>query len=155
MSEATGGRGPIVVGVDGSEDGEAALDWAIAEAALRGVTLVVVHAWRFGTSPSDPTAGEAVREIGRAAQHLLDHAVARGREAGVDTVGRLLFAAPAHALVEESDGAALLAVGSRGRGRIAGTLLGSVSTACVRHAVCPVVVVPYDGARDDAPHGAG
>jgi len=135
-------RTRIVVGVDGSEHSHRALEWAIREAARWGATVTVLHAWRFGVSPTDPNAAEATREIGRAAQHLVDHEVAFACEAGIDAAGVVVFDGAARALTDAAADADLLVVGSHGRGAVAATILGSVSQACVRHARCPVVVVP-------------
>src|SRR5262249_35028332 len=67
--------------------------------------------------------------------------------AGVDTWGvairtRLVEGRPVTALIRESLDADMLVVGSRGRSGVAAVVLGSVSTACVHHASCPVLVVP-------------
>jgi nucleotide-binding universal stress UspA family protein len=144
-SIVAGHRQRIVVGVDGSDPSHRALEWAVAEASRWGAGLTIVHAWRFGVAPSDPTIHEATRQIGRAAQQLLDDEIDFALRAGVDAAGSLVFDAPARALIQSSRDADLLVVGSRGRGAVAATLLGSVSQACVRHARCPVVVVPDGG----------
>ena len=133
----------IVVGIDGSEPSRRALRWAVSEALKWDADLTVVHAWRFGSSPTDPLVPQdAIRRVGAAAQHLLDDEVAFTREAGTEAAGSLVFATAVGALVDASAEADLLVVGSRGRGAVGAALLGSVSQACVRHARCPVVVVP-------------
>ena len=133
----------IVVGVDGSGPSHKALEWAVVEASRWHAQLIVVHAWRFGSSPTDPLVPQdAIRRVGAAAQHLLDDEVAFTREAGTEAAGSLVFATAVGALVDASAEADLLVVGSRGRGAVGAALLGSVSQACVRHAHCPVVVVP-------------
>jgi nucleotide-binding universal stress UspA family protein len=143
----------VVVGVDGSEGGRAALQWALLAAAARGARLEVVasfavdYYWtdaylldprRIDTARNDTETRtraqvEEVRRDPRVAQ-----------VPGVAQVeARVLVAAGAAAehLVDRSRDAALLVVGSRGRGAVAGALLGSVSLRCIMHAHCPVVVV--------------
>ena len=60
---------------------------------------------------------------------------------GIDVETKLVHSHPAQALIDESDGAELIVVGSRGRGGFTGMLLGSVSQAVLHHAACPVAVV--------------
>lgn len=140
-------RQRIVVGVDGSSGGRAALRWALEEAERRHATVDVVLAWHlpytFGgpamTVPFDP-AEEASN-----AKQQLDHLVAAavGREHRDLEVNQIVAqGAAARVLLDVAKGADLLVVGSRGRGGFTGLLLGSVSQQCVHHAPCPVVVVP-------------
>ena len=138
----------IVVGVDGSEPSCAALRWAIAEATRRSTRLEVVNAYQetqvvlpFG--PGTPSEHERLEQTSTS---LLDHTIAEaiGRAAPphIETISSPLGAAAA--LRDAAATAALLVVGSRGRGGLRGLGLGSVSLHCVHHAPCPVVVVHCD-----------
>ncbi|WP_416905193.1 universal stress protein [Micromonospora echinospora] len=129
--------GPVLVGLDGSELAELAVGQAAEEAARRGVPLVLAHVVAPDRRPEDSTGDE------QGADRLLATAVAtvRQRHPDLAVAERVLRAAePASALVEASADAALVVVGSRGRGGFAGLLLGSVSQALVQHARCPVLV---------------
>ncbi|HEY8523679.1 MAG TPA: universal stress protein [Acidimicrobiales bacterium] len=151
MNAQTDGR--IVVGVDDSEPAAAALRWALHEAALRGTTLEVVHAWAppvsalpFGATLVVPV-DEA--EVDAAARAELDRIVGEA-VAGLDGPTpevqiTVLPGAPAATLVDLSEDAALLVVGSHGRSGLGRLVLGSVAMACVQHAHCPVVVVRSPG----------
>lgn len=132
----------IVVGVDGSVYSERALDWALDEAKARRGKLVVLHSYEYGIVAANPYAGEALTQLEHDAEELLERAIVRASASGIEVDGRIAYGSASHALVEASAGADLLVVGSRGRGGLAGALLGSVSQACVHHAACPVVVVP-------------
>ncbi|WP_433174465.1 universal stress protein [Actinoallomurus sp. CA-150999] len=116
--------GRVVVGVDGTALSEAAIGFAAAEADDRGCGLTLVHAM------------EREEHRGVAEAMLLRVAAARR---DVRTVVRVGMASVV--LIEESAGAELLAVGSRGRAGLSGMLLGSVSQAVVHRAYCPVAVV--------------
>ncbi|MFI6226939.1 universal stress protein [Micromonospora echinospora] len=129
--------GPVLVGLDGSELAELAVGHAAEEAARRGVPLVLTHVAAPDARSAD-SAGD-----GQTADRLLAETAAtvRQRHPELAVAERVLRAAePASALVEASADAALVVVGSRGRGGFAGLLLGSVSQALVQHARCPVLV---------------
>ncbi|MFF9351458.1 universal stress protein [Streptomyces sp. NPDC014734] len=137
-------RLPVVVGVDGSEGSFRALDWAATEASRSRLPLRVVHAslWeRYeGLHPAD--AERPTEEV--LAEHLVAEARDRARRLGpeVTVTADVQPEDPVASLVGESHEAAMVVVGSRGHGRIAGMLVGSVSLALANRSHCPVVVVP-------------
>nr|MDT0664789.1 universal stress protein [Micromonospora sp. DSM 115978] len=128
-----------------------ALRWAASEAALRHAQRRDVTAWRLPVmSPyvvPMPLDEAGWREL---AQAELDRTVQAifGTQPPADLDTEVSEGGPAHVLIDASKDAQLLVVGSRGHGGFVGMLLGSVSTACVHHARCPVVVVP---SADEAP----
>ena len=136
----------IVVGIDGSNESKRALHWALNEARLREAKVVAVHSWtyQFTSGPGYlPGADPEVRaSIEREAEKVIDDALAEVGTVGVEVERRAPEGAPSAVLVEASEGADLLVVGSRGRGGFSGLLLGSVSQQCAHHAPCPVVIVP-------------
>jgi nucleotide-binding universal stress UspA family protein len=136
------GSGLIVVGVDGSPHARRALDWALREARIRSGRCLLIHAYGMGIGASAPGGVAPLEEIAAAAGEVLEHELAFARESGLVVEGHVVAGGAARALLDASHGADLLVVGSRGRGGFTGALLGSVSTACVHHATCPVVVVP-------------
>ncbi len=139
-------HGPVVVGVDGSPTSDLAIDFAVAEAALRGTDLVAIHAWTHpeATGPGDiqPLVYD-VDEVTNEEARVLAEAIAgrRDRYPDLKVELRVLRGHAADALVTASADAQLVVVGARGRGGLAGLLLGSVSQALLHHARCPVAVV--------------
>jgi nucleotide-binding universal stress UspA family protein len=136
-----------VVGVDGSDDSLAALAFAYEEAELRGDRLVVLYAWHVpnrwaeGFNPEWPADHKAFREAaGKRARDLVDKFLAgKPWPSWMEVIAVEEY--PPVALLAQAKNARMLVVGSRGRGGFASMLLGSVSTACVHHAPCPVTVV--------------
>jgi nucleotide-binding universal stress UspA family protein len=134
----------IVVGVDGSECGTAALQWAVTEAKLRGCELELVHGWLMPSLGMDVT-GMAMESGAHAGESVVGDAEKTVRDLAPELKVRtaVVAAPPAAALVEASREADLMVVGSRGHGAVVGALLGSVSTQVVHHSHCPVVVVRH------------
>jgi nucleotide-binding universal stress UspA family protein len=129
------GTGPVMLAVDGSPEGEKAVEFAFAEAELRGAEIFAVHAWL----PDHAPAGTGVESPER----LLAQAVAGRAERYPDVTVRqeVLSGETREVLIEASRRAQLTVVGARGRGGFSGMLLGSVSQALLHHAHCPVAVV--------------
>lgn len=125
---------PVVVGADGSAASTAALELAIAEAALRDVPLIAVCA----LSDSAGLFG-----IARSVEADFGAAVDRVQAAhpGVVVQRRVDPGAPRSALLAAASAGQLLVVGARGRGGLREMMLGSVSMAILQHATCPVTVV--------------
>jgi nucleotide-binding universal stress UspA family protein len=141
------GVGRVVVGVGSSALSRAALEFAFEEAALRGVGLTAVHAWRYPISASTGDLLLAAYErvdLRDEESELLTEALAPLRERYPEVPVQPVPApavSPSAALIHESDGAQLLVVGSHGRSTVATLLLGSVSHSAIHHAACPVAVI--------------
>lgn len=135
----------IVVGTDGSPSADAAVDWAVAEAGRWGADLTVVHAWdypylgpRTGTAePSELMELDAARELADSVAAL------RARRPAMTTTvhAKLAKGATADALIAAVPDCDLLVVGARGRGAFKSALLGSISSAVIHRATCPVAII--------------
>lgn len=138
---------PVAVGIDDSVPSRTALRAACTEASLRGVPLVVVHAWEdLGYAAYGawvPPIGTP-EELAEAATLAADDAVEEVAAAfpDVEIHVRVPNSHPVPAVVGLGDEAQLLVVGTHGSGRFPGMLLGSVTSAAIHDAGCPVLVVP-------------
>lgn len=135
----------ILVGIDGSQDAEAALDFGVEEASLRGADLLVVCAWEM-PMVIDPMAaypGDWFESMLDDADGLAKAAVARVKESHpeVNCEGKAVEGHPALVLLEEAKNVDMIVLGSHGRGEFASLLLGSVTQQVIHHATCPVVIV--------------
>jgi len=146
MSNSTSHHG-IVVGVDGSASSKVAVDWAAREAAMRNVSLTLVHVipsvrmW-----PDVPTPPEIERWYEKQGHEFLRDARKIAEEApnGGDAIqldSQAFTGAVLPTLIDLSKEADMVVVGCRGVGAIAHRLLGSVSWGLVREAHCPVAVI--------------
>jgi nucleotide-binding universal stress UspA family protein len=148
----------VIVAVDGSPSANNAIHWAARDAEMRGTALTIVTAVRpvIGTwlsTPVPPGVVEWQQDVGR---QILDEAVAFAKNATggrVRITAELMSSAVVPALTEISKHAQMIVVGSRGRGSLAGAVLGSVSMGLVHHAHCPVAVIHSGSlsATDNAP----
>jgi nucleotide-binding universal stress UspA family protein len=140
----------IVAGADGSDASKDALRWALDEARLRQARLQVIHAWEAPApvpdlAPSPSPALEYV-ELLPALQQSAEQTVKRlvedvaGDDPGVEIEAVAVEGPAVSVLLDAARDAQLLVVGSRGHGRFASLLLGSVSQALAHHAPCPLVI---------------
>jgi len=132
---------PVLLGIDGSPASQAATALAFDEASRRQVDLVALHAW------SDvgvfPMLGMDWHEYEDEGQEVLGERLAGWQEQypDVHVRRRIVCDTPARWLIDESQRAQLVVVGSHGRGGFPGMLLGSVSSALAQSAISPVIVV--------------
>jgi nucleotide-binding universal stress UspA family protein len=137
-------RAPVLVGIDGSPASEAATGIAFDEASRRGVGLIALHAW---TDLRVSDFKELFPNVNWDAQLSHQEETLAERLAGwqerhpdVGIRRKIEIGEPARSLIEASERAQLIVVGSHGRGGFAGMLLGSVGAAVVNRARIPVIV---------------
>jgi nucleotide-binding universal stress UspA family protein len=138
----------VVVGVDGSTEADAALSWALAEAKLRQLPVRAIGVWYPAGTPEEVDKLAALRSVaelrsvlGEDLKSHVDRVVEATNETDVAVASQVLYGHPADRLIEEAGEEALLVVGSRGRGAIKASMLGSVSHSCAQYARTPVAVV--------------
>ena len=133
-------RAPVLVGIDGSPESELATAIAFDEASRREVGLTALHAWS-DVSVFDEI-GRSWAELRAVEDEALAERLAGWGERYPDVSVRRVIVRdePARQLVDQSESAQLVVLGSHGRGGFAGMLLGSISAAVVLLARVPVIV---------------
>ncbi len=140
----------IVVGIDGSSHSQVALEWAMREAELRCERLTVITVVQLSAAGWHgmvvfPSSQEVVADARDAAREAAAKAAAQlGEAVPSTTTVQAVVGLAAEVLVEASQGADLLVVGSRGSGGFSRLRMGSVSSQVAHHAHCPVAIVPGD-----------
>lgn len=139
----------IVVGIDGSPASAAALRWAVRQARHTGYPVLAVAVCRLDAKPPSSTPLPITRPVGHdplREQHVRDLRTAveaLGGEADGIVVDQVVpIGEPGKVLAELSAGADALVLGGHGYRRSGLTVIGSVAAYCLRHATCPVTVVP-------------
>jgi nucleotide-binding universal stress UspA family protein len=145
---ATAGAGiqTLGCGFDGSQESHRALAWAAELARTTSARLRVLSVYE-PTLPASLALGGGLptASINDALRRQVDEELAQAMstlDADIDATGTLLDGDARELLAGESSGLDVLVVGSRGYGPLSAVLLGSVSSALVRSAQSPLVVVP-------------
>lgn len=144
---ADAGQARIVVGVDGSVPSRDALRWAGQFAAALGARLHAVTAWEYPLALGwsvVPDDWDPAADMQKILQETVAEAFGDHPPAGLEL--QVQEGSAAGVLIEASQGATMLVVGSRGHGGFAGLLLGSVSAKVAEHAPCPVLIIHGDQA---------
>lgn len=139
----------IVVGIDGSPASIAALAWAVRQAKSTGHSVLAVSVCRLDAKPPSSAPMPITRPVGSdpfREQHARDLRTAV-EQVGQDADGVLVdqlvpTGDPGKVLVELAAEADALALGGHGYRKSGLTVIGSVAAYCLRHATCPVTVVP-------------
>lgn len=150
VAKRTGKPLPVVVGVDDSESSSRALAEAFDVARVLHAQLTVAHMWEIdaavgmgdlgGEGNMDWQLLDVLETQQRRRMDELVQPLAR-KYPNAHVVKVFQDISPAKGLTDLSREAQLVVVGSHGRGRLAGSILGSVGQNLIHHAECPVLVV--------------
>jgi len=133
----------ITVGIDGSKNAHAAMEWAVDEARVRGADLHLVHTWQINGITNGYGMAEYYEACEQSSATMLSEAVAwvsdhfEGRVTTTSECGGAV-----EILARAAADSDLLVVGARGRDGFVGLVLGSVASQLAHHAPCPLVIVP-------------
>lgn len=137
----------VVVGWDDNDTGDLALDFAANEAQLRGSPLTIVHSWPVPPAMGVDPASSAIlfQDMIDTHRTALSLAAERIHDAhpGLEIREQFEPSPASPAIVRAAEGAALVVVGTHGRGALGGLILGSVSHGVLMNMPAPVAVVPY------------
>jgi nucleotide-binding universal stress UspA family protein len=138
----------IVVGIDGSPGSDEALLWALREGRRRKLPVRTINVWHPDGTPLQVERLATLHSVAELRTRLREDVTAgvrklvdRAHATDVAVTSQVLYGDPVRELIREAGADSLLVVGSRGRGSITGSMLGSVSQSCVQHAHGTVVVV--------------
>ena len=146
----------ILVAVDGSAESDAAVRWASYEAAMRDERVTLMHvvppvlvSWPVGPLQANITEWQEdnARHVIEQAQKTFHASLDKSESEPPAVHIEVRYAGVVTTLVNASDKAQMLVVGSRGMGALGRLVLGSVSSGLIHHAHCPVAVVHADEAQ--------
>jgi nucleotide-binding universal stress UspA family protein len=149
---------PVVVGLDRSDQGRAAVEYAAELASRRHLPLRLVHVFepmQFGVRPTIGSSPNIEHVLKNSAQRLVDETleVLAAVFPDVEVTAVLEVGSPSARLLEESEHADTLVLGSRGTGGFADLVIGSTAMHVSAHAACPVIAVPSPPDADVVRHG--
>ena len=135
-------RAEILIGYDGSEESANALRWAVREARLRKMPLVICHVWHWPFAMS-PSVSDTLERFRLHERHTAESGaiIARGTAPGLHASARAVRGPAAATLLGLSGQAGMLVVGHRGNEGFDDLLVGAVAAQLAAHAYCPLVVV--------------
>jgi nucleotide-binding universal stress UspA family protein len=145
----------VTVGIDGSRESLAAVDWAASEALRRGIPLKLLHVWSKDEERRARVDPAAARGWGERSLRITERRLRR-RHCGLSVVTAWIPGDPADALCAAGDDSELLVLGSRGLSGLAGYLAGSVSLAVLARMRRPAVLVrTHNAPAPGAPQSSG
>jgi nucleotide-binding universal stress UspA family protein len=137
--------GPVVVGIDAPNPRRDVLEQAFEVASMRGAPVEVVHTWHaVGVDTRWLRVGMDSEELQRSKDSWVEDVVkpVASKHPGVAVRPVVRPGAPSAVLLERSQQAQLVVVGTRGHGNVSGLLLGSTSQPVLHHAPSPVIAIP-------------
>lgn len=146
------GKKLVVVGVTGLEESDVAVRWAARYAKLTEARLLLVHAWVWPLYTNNTGPIEGIQDSGlrRSAELILEHSAGVAREIAPDLAVEtdLVVGRSVDVMLNVSEEADLVVIGSRGLGRFLALIVGSVGLTLAARGSAPTVIVRGEGDPD-------